>query len=171
MDTANRLRRKHAMAKLKPHTTPHGHRHHTAPEHNHAVLSEAEQAKFLGRDNEVVSNLGHPSREDDLMKHPLRSVPAYDGKDIITEKRSVGVYGKFKDPKSGISAEQNLDRWADYARQNSYHGKDGKDPVVKDPRGSHSNESDGYLRSTKGWAGYEYGSESGLGRIEKTHRK
>jgi hypothetical protein len=142
-----------------------------APETDHAVLSQKEQAKALGRGDEVTMNLGHRVHQDDLVKHPLKEVIAYDGRNIVDEKRSVGVYGKFKDPKSGISTAQDLDRWASYARSNSYDGKDGKDPVVKDPRGSHSNESDGYLRSTKGWASYEYGADSGPGRIEKTHRK
>jgi hypothetical protein len=166
------------MAKLKPHTSPHGHRHHTAPEHDHAVLSQKEQAKFLGRGDEVTMNLGHRVHQDDLMKHPLESVPAYDGQDIVTgPKRSQGVYGRFKNPQSGISSEQNLDKWAGYAKANSYtgHGNKaghGKPPSMDDPRPRHdaSQESDGYLRSTKGWAGFEYGSESGLGRLEKARK-
>jgi hypothetical protein len=83
------------------------------------------------------------------------------------------VYGKFRDPKSGIAEQQNLDRWASYAKSNSYHKGPGPgvNPTTPDPRGAHSNESDGYLRSTKNWPSFEYGSESGLGRIEKTHKR
>jgi hypothetical protein len=33
----------------KPRTAPRGGKPHTAPEHNHTVMSQAEQAKFLGR--------------------------------------------------------------------------------------------------------------------------
>jgi hypothetical protein len=45
-----------------------------------------------------------------------------------------------------------------------------------DPRGSHSNESDGYLAplpspSEKYWADYRAGSESGEGRLEKLHSR
>jgi hypothetical protein len=169
----------------KPRTAPRGGKPHTAPEHGHAVLTEAEQAKFLGRGNEVVSNLGHPSRESDLTKHPLNKVQNYDSGDTARTFRDPprlqGVYTKCNDPKSGISAEQNIDAWAKRATANSYtgHGNKagvGKDPTMPDPRGRHSNESDGYLArspnpSTDNWASFRAGSESGEGRLEKLHRK
>jgi hypothetical protein len=160
---------------MKPRTAPRGGRPHTAPEHQHAVLSQKEQSKFLGRADEVVSNLGHPSREDDLTRHPLGRMMNYDSADTARTFRDPaklqGIYRKCGDPRSGISSGENLDKWADYAKANSYTGEGlGKPPSMPDPRGGHSNESDGYLRSTKGWADFDYGSESGF-RIEKTHRK
>jgi hypothetical protein len=128
-------------------------------------LSQAEQSKFLGRGDEVVSNLGHPSREDDLTRHPLGKVVDYTNHAsegvVRGPPRSQGVYGRFRDPQSGISSEQNLDRWAGYARSNSYGGKD--------PKGRGAG-SDGHLASTKNWPSFEYGSESGLGRIEKARK-
>jgi hypothetical protein len=162
---------------MKPRTAPCGSKPHTAPVHNHAIMSEAEQAKYLSLPNERVTNLGHPSREDDLTRHPLGRMMNYDSADTSRTFRDPaklqGVYGKCSDPRSGISSGENLDKWADYATKDSYHRGPGpgKDPTMPDPRGRHSNESDGYLRSTKGWADFEYGSESGFGRIEKTHRK
>jgi hypothetical protein len=43
---------------------------------------------------------------------------------------------------------------------------------MRDPRGRHSNESDGYLASTKNWPSFDYGgAESGEGRLQKIHRK
>jgi hypothetical protein len=117
----------------------------------------------------------------DLTKHPLKDVIAYDGRNIIDERRAQGVYRKFRDPKGGISSEQNLDRWADYAKSNSYTGHGdkaghGKDPTMPDPRGSHSQRSDGYLAplpsaSTETWADHRAGSESGEGRLEKLHSR
>jgi hypothetical protein len=163
---------------VKPRTGPHGGKPHHRPEHGHAVMTEAEQAKFLGRPNEIVSNLGHPSREDDLTRHPLNKVPNYEpnsNRVVDGPARSVGVYGRYKNPQSGISTAQNLDRWSDYARSNSYHRGPGpgKEPTVRDPRGStvpsaaRNKASDGSLASPKEWAKYEYGSDSGLGRLEK----
>jgi hypothetical protein len=158
---------------------------HTAPEHNHAVLSQAEQSKWLGVKDEVVTNLGHRSTQDDLTRNPAPFVQNYDSADTKSTFRDPaklqGVYGKCNDPKSGISAEQNIDAWAKRATANSYtgHGNKagtGRDPTMPDPRGRHSNESDGYLAdsptpSTKNWADFRAGSESGEGRLEKLHRK
>ena len=75
----------------------------------------------------------------------------------------------------GIANEGNLDRWSDYAKSNSYHRGPGpgKEPPASDagrrsvPAEARSKDSDGYLASPKEWAKYEYGSDSGLGRLEK----
>jgi hypothetical protein len=171
---------------MKPRTAPRGGKPHTAPEHNHAVMSQAEQAKFLGRGDEVVSNLGHPCRESDLMKHPLGKVDDYANnraseRVVDGPKRSVGVYRSFKNPESGISSQDNLNKWAGYAQANSYtgHGNKagpGKEPPVSDgqrrsvPSEARNKDSDGYLASPKDWASYEYGSEAGLGRLEKSQK-
>ena len=136
----------------------------TQPYLNHDTLTQGQQARFLGSKPETVSNLGHPTTVDKLTENPVRPID-YEGgpaRHIIDERRSVGVYQKFSDPKSGVSTAQNLDRWSDYARSNSYHGRD--------PRGR-GEGSDNHLRSTKNWPSFEYGSESGLGRIEKTHKR
>jgi hypothetical protein len=114
-----------------------------------------------------VRNLGHKATDATLTKNPLKSVPAYNGRDIISQKRSVAVYGKFRDPKDGTSSQENLSRWQSYAHSNSYDGKD--------PKGRGAG-SDGHLAplppaSTKNWADYRAGSESGEGRLEKLHRK
>jgi hypothetical protein len=168
---------------VKPRTAPRGGKPHTAPEHGHAVLTEAQQAKYLGRRNELVSNLGHPSRQDDLTRHPLSKTQNYDTADTERTFRDPaklqGVYGKRNDPKSGISAEQNIDAWAQRAAANSYHRGHGEgvDPTMRDPRdGSRSTESDGHLASlptpsTKNWADFRAGSESGEGRLEKLHSR
>jgi hypothetical protein len=172
---------------MKPRTAPHGGKPHTAPEHNHTVMSQAEQAKFLGRGDEVVSNLGHPSREDDLTRHPLGKVDDYANnraseRVVDGPKRSVGVYRSFKNPESGIPNQQNLDRWAGYAQANSYtgHGNKagpGKEPPQSDgqrrsvPSEARDKDSDGYLADPKEWSRFDRGSESGEGRLEKIHRK
>ena len=146
---------------------------------DHYVLDQFEQEQHLGVGHEMTKNLGHDWRESEIEKSPAGKLMNYDSADtarIINEPRSQGVYGKFRNPQDGTSTQQNLDRWADYAKSNSYtgHGNKagvGKDPTMPDPRGRHSNESDGYLADPKEWADFEYGSESGLGRIEKAHRK
>jgi hypothetical protein len=168
----------------KPRTAPRGGKPHTAPEHQHAVLSQAEQAKFLGRSDEIVSNLGHPSREDDLTRHPLRKVPNYEpasNRVVDGPKRGVGVYRSFKNPQSGIStSEANLRGWASYAHSNSYDGGHGEgvEPKMPDPReraaAGHrpggGKDSDGHLLRPE-WDRYQFGADSGEGRLEKTHRK
>jgi hypothetical protein len=149
-------------------------------------MSQAEQARFLGRGDEVVSNLGHPSREDDLTRHPLGRVQDYDkGASERIEKgpkRGVGVYRGYKNPQSGIGTdEQNLDRWASYAHSNSYYGGHGEgvEPRMADPRErsatghrpASAKDSDGYLLSTATWANLpEAGADSGVGRLEKTRK-
>jgi hypothetical protein len=169
---------------MKPRTTPRGGKPHTAPEHGHAVLSQAEQSKFLGVGDETVMNLGHRVPEDRLTEHPLNKVPTYDtapqAERQISEGQRLtqGVYGRHVPIKSGISAEQNLDQWASYAKSNSYHRGPGpgKEPTVRDPRGgtvpsaARSKDSDGYLADPKDWASYEFGSEAGLGRLEKSKK-
>jgi hypothetical protein len=144
-----------------------------APEHNHAILSEAEQAKYLGLGNERVTNLGHPSREDDLTRHPLGQPINYDtapqAERQIKEgqRHTTGVYQKHSPINSGISSAENLRSWQKYSTSNSYHGKA--------PAGR-GEGSDGHLAaspnpSTKNWADFRAGSESGEGRLEKLRRK
>jgi len=158
---------------MKPRTAPRGGKPHTAPEHGHAVLTEAEQAKFLGRGNEVVSNLGHRSREGDLTRHPLGKVPTYDtapqGQREIKEGQRLtqGVYGRHVPINSGISSAENLRSWQKYSTSNSYDGRD--------PKGRGAG-SDNHLAplpsaSTENWADFRAGSESGEGRLEKLHGK
>ena len=133
-----------------------------------------------------VRNLGHKATDASLTKNPAGRVQDYTnhaGEGIVRgPARSVGVYGSFKNPTSGISTnEQNLDRWAGYAKANSYTGRSqvagpGEDPPVSDdsrrlvPSAAREKGSDGYLESTKSWPSFEYGSESGLGRIEKARK-
>jgi hypothetical protein len=171
---------------VKPRTAPHSGKPHTAPEYQHAVMSQKEQSEFLGRGDEVVSNLGHPSREDDLTRHPLGKVDDYANSRasesvVDGPARGQGVYRKFANPQSGISTnQQNLDRWTGYARSNSYHGGHGEgvEPKMPDPREraaggyrpSERKDSDGYLADPKDWPSYEYGSEAGLGRLEKSQK-
>jgi hypothetical protein len=171
----------------KPRTAPRGGKPDTAPEHNHAILSQAEQARHLGVRDEVMRNLGHEMQQDDLTRHPLAKVQDYTG-DRAGERvergppRSQGVYRSFKNPESGISSEENLARWSGYSRANTQslngRGRDSKPPSMPDPRlsGRHligpgaKGDSDGYLASTKEWASFEYGGDSGLGRLEKSQK-
>ena len=79
------------------------------------------------------------------------------------QRLTQGVYGRHVAINSGISAQENLDQWASYAKSNSYHGRDPRE------RGE---GSDNHLLSTKGWANLpDAGSESGEGRLQKSHRK
>jgi hypothetical protein len=149
---------------------------------DHYVLDQFEQEKHFGIGHEMTKNLGHDWRESEIEKNPAGRMMNYDSADTARTFRYPaklqGVYGKCNDPRSGISQQQNLDRWADYATKDSYHRGPGpgKEPTMRDPRGKHSNESDGYLASqpnpsTKNWADFRAGSESGEGRLEKLHRK
>jgi hypothetical protein len=155
---------------------------------DHETLTQGQQAKFLGHKPETVMNLGHPTTVDRLTENPVGRPLDYENDAaarITNETRSVGVYGKFRDPQSGISTnEQNLNRWADYARSNSYHRGPGpgKEPTMRDPRGTtvpsaaRTKDSDGHLAplpsaSTENWADYSAGADSGEGRLEKIHRK
>jgi hypothetical protein len=127
---------------------------------------------------------GTPCRESDLMKHPLNKVQDYANsraseRVVDGPKRTQSVYGRFRDPQSGIANERNLAGWSGYARAGSYHGGDstGKDVTTRDPRGgtvpsaARNKDSDGYLADPKEWSRFDRGSESGEGRLEKTHRK
>jgi hypothetical protein len=153
----------------------------TQPYLDHDTLTQREQAKHLGVKEETVCNLGHPVPVSKLTENPVGYPLDYQPPSaarVINEPRSQGVYGRFKNPQSGIAEQGNLDRWAGYARSNSYHRGPGpgKEPTVRDPRGStvpsaaRNKDSDGYLESTKNWPSFEYGSESGLGRIEKARK-
>jgi hypothetical protein len=151
----------------------------TAPEHAHAIMSEAEQAKYLGLQNEVVTNLGHASREDDLTRNPLGKVVNYDSADTARTFRDParlqGTYRTCGDPRSGISSAGNLDKWADYATKDSYTGHGNKAgtgrPVsMPDPRGRRDEGSDEYLLRPD-WSKYEYGADSGPGRLEKSGKR
>ena len=156
---------------------------------DHYVLDQFEQEKHLGIGHEMTKNLGHDWREREIEKNPAGRMVDYTNNDIGSDlvrgpPRSQGVYQKFTDPKSGISTnQQNLDRWSDYARSNSYTGHHhkagpGVAPTMPDPRErsatgyrpNASEKSDGYLESTKGWAGYDRGSESGEGRLQKARK-
>jgi hypothetical protein len=143
---------------------------------DHYVLDQYEQEKHLGIGHERTKNLGRDWRESEIEKNPARPLD-YEGGPaarVINEPRSQGVYGKFADPKDGTSRQENLDRWASYAKSNSYHRGPGPGvyPTTPDPRGRHTNESDGYLLSTKGWANLpDAGSESGEGRLQKSGKR
>jgi hypothetical protein len=135
-----------------------------------------------------VRNLGHKATEASLTKNPAGRMVDYTnndiGKQIIREgqRHTQGVYGRHSPTPSGISTADNLQAWSKYSTSNSYTGHrnkagPGKEPPVSDdsrrlvPSEARNKDSDGYLESTKNWPSFEYGSDSGLGRIEKTHRK
>jgi hypothetical protein len=134
-----------------------------------------------------VRNLGHKATDATLTKNPAGRMVDYtsgeQGKRIARgTARSVGVYGSFKNPTSGISSEQNLSRWSDYASANTEvtrgqaHGPGpGKDPPQSDDSRRHvpaaGKDSDGYLLSTATWANLpEAGADSGVGRLEKSRK-
>jgi hypothetical protein len=115
----------------------------TQPYLHHETLTQDQQAKFLGVKEETTMNLGHPVPISEIEKNPVGYPRDYENGPaarVINERRSQGVYGRFRDPKDGTSTQANLDRWSDYAKANSYtgHGNKagvGKDPTVRDPRG------------------------------------
>jgi hypothetical protein len=126
----------------------------TQPYLNHDTLTQDQQARHLGVKQETVMNLGHPYPVSRLTENPAAVVDYTNndvGKKMLRQSRSVGVYEKFRDPKDGTPNQQNLDRWSDYARSNSYHGKDGKDAPMRDggrssvPSAAREKDSDGYL--------------------------
>jgi len=136
----------------------------SAPEVDHAIMSEGDQSRFLGRSIERTKNLGHDSTVDRLTGNPARPTDYERGpvRQIVDEKR----YQKFSDPKAGRSTQENLDKWASYARSNSY-SVDGRG---RDPKGRGAG-SDNHLLSTKGWANLpDSGADSGPSRIEKAKR-
>jgi hypothetical protein len=130
-------------------------------------------------------NLGHRVKQDDLTRHPLGKVKDYadnrtSERVVDGPKRGVGVYRGYKNPQSGIANEADLGKWASYAHSNSYAGGHGEgvEPKMPDPReraaAGHrpggGKDSDGHLLRPE-WDRYQYGSESGEGRLEKTRRK
>jgi hypothetical protein len=157
----------------------------TQPYLNHDTLDQKQQARHLGVKEETVCNLGHPVPVSRLTENPAGRMVDYANNDVSKgivrgPARSVGVYGSFKNPTSGISSEQNLSRWSGYASANTEvtrgqaHGPGpGKDPPMSDDSRmpAAGKDSDGYLQSTRNWPNHEYGADSGPGRLEKTHRK
>jgi hypothetical protein len=132
-----------------------------------------------------VRNLGHKSTEASLTKNPAGRMVDYTnnavGKKMLRQpSRLQGVYGKCSDPRSGISSAENLQAWSKYSTKDSYHRGPGpgKEPTMPDPRerataGYRPNgnqQSDGYLESTRGWAGYDRGADSGEGRLQKARK-
>jgi len=118
-----------------------------------------------------VRNLGHKATDASLTKNPAGKLMNYDSGDTARTFRDKGklqgVYTTCSDPRSGIASQANLDKWSDYSTKDSYRGKD--------PKGRGAG-SDGHLAdlptpSTKNWADFRSGSESGEGRLEKLHRK
>jgi hypothetical protein len=153
---------------------------------DHYTLDQYEQERYLSIGHERTKNLGHDWRESEIEQSPAGRMQDYDSADTSRTFRDParlqGVYRKCSDPRSGISSGENLNKWADYAEANSYTGRGNKagvgtPPSMPDPRtGRGSNESDGYLAdqpspSTKNWADFRAGSESGEGRLEKLHNK
>jgi hypothetical protein len=155
----------------------------TQPYLHHETLTQDQQAAYLGVKEETVKNLGHDTPVSRLTENPAGRMVDYADNDVSKgivrgPARSQGVYGKFRDPQSGIAQQNNLDRWSDYAKSNSYHGGHGEgvEPKMRDqgrnsvPSPARSKDSDGYLADPKEWAKYEYGSDSGLGRLEKASK-
>ena len=106
---------------------------------DHYTLDQYEQERHLGIGHEMTKNLGHDWRESEIEQNPAGRMVDYANNDVSKgvvrgPARSVGVYGSFKNPESGISTnQQNLDRWADYAKSNSYTGHGNKAGIGKDP--------------------------------------
>jgi hypothetical protein len=136
-----------------------------------------------------VRNLGHRATDASLTKNPAGRMVDYtsgeQGKRIARgPARSVGVYGSFKNPTSGISSEQNLSRWSGYASANTEvtrgqaHGPGpGREPPQSDgqrqhvPAAAREKDSDGYLESTKNWPSFDTGgADSGVGRLDKSRK-
>jgi hypothetical protein len=135
----------------------------TQPFLDHDTLTQREQAKHLGVKEETVMNLGHPVPVSQLTENPAGRMMNYDSGDTARTFRDPprlqGVYKSAPDPRSGISSERNIDAWSQRASTNSYHGSD--------PRGR-GKGSDNHLLQPKG--GYEAGSDSGEGRLEKSEK-
>jgi hypothetical protein len=158
----------------------------TQPYLHHDTLTQDQQAKYLGVKQETVLNLGHPVPISEIEKNPAGRVMNYDSADTARTFRDPpklqGVYKSAPDPRSSISSEQNIDAWSRRASANSFDGKDGKEPPMRDqgrssvPSPARSKNSDGYLAdqpspSTDNWASFRAGSESGEGRLEKLHKR
>ena len=130
-------------------------------------------------------NLGHRVKQEDLTRHPLNKVDDYANNGaservVDGPKRGVGIYRGYRNPQSGIANEADLGKWASYAHSNSYARGPGpgREPSMPDPRersttGYRPNGgegSDGHLLRPE-WDRYQFGADSGEGRLEKTHRK
>jgi hypothetical protein len=129
-----------------------------------------------------VRNLGHKATDATLTKNPAGRIVSYDTapqaeRQIKEGQRlTTGVYGRHVPIKSGISSAENLRAWGKYAKSNSYHTGPGpgREPPVSDDSRVHvpaaGKASDGYLESTRGWAGYDRGADSGEGRLQKAKK-
>jgi len=78
------------------------------------TLSEAEQAKFLGKPTPSDCNLGHPTTVDKLTQNPARVTGA--------QQDRAGLVAGRPMKSTGTCTSENFDSWADYASRNSYHG-------------------------------------------------
>jgi hypothetical protein len=151
---------------------------------DHYTLDQFEQERHLGIGHERTKNLGHDWRESEIEQNPAGRMVDYANNDVSKgvvrgPARSQSVYGKFRDPQSGIANERNLDRWSNYATAGSYRGGDGtgKDVTMRDqgrrsvPSEARNKDSDGYLESTKNWPSFDTGgADSGVGRLEKSRK-
>jgi hypothetical protein len=90
----------------------------TQPFLNHETLTQDQQAKFLGVEQETVMNLGHPCGVSDLMRHPLGTQ-----RDDYTSGKAA-ERAIHESPNVGLSTDHAaLKGWQDYASKNSYGSK------------------------------------------------
>jgi hypothetical protein len=138
-------------------------RQSTQPYLNHDTLTQAQQARFLGSKPETVSNLGDDTTVDKLTENPVRKVPNYENSNRVVEGPTgqTGVYTRFDSPRDG----HDFSGWASRTGSNTY-SVDGRG---RDPKGRGAG-SDNHLASTKGWARFDSGAESGEGRLEKSRK-
>jgi hypothetical protein len=78
------------------------------------VLTETEQAKFLGQPTPMDCNLGHWVPVDKLTQNPVRVMGKAQHRAGLVAGRSI--------KSTGTPTQENLDAWADYGSKNSYHG-------------------------------------------------
>ena len=78
------------------------------------TLTDAEQAKFLGRPVPIDCNLGHYVPVDKLTENPVRVM----GKG---QHRAGLVAGRAM-KSTGTATPENFDAWANRSTHNSYHG-------------------------------------------------
>jgi hypothetical protein len=96
---------------------------------DHEILTQDQQANFLGVKQESTLNLGHPCAVSDIMKNPVGQPTEYTegpAKQALTEsdRPGKGVYGGFTDPKTGLSTDfDSLRHWQEFASCNSYGSK------------------------------------------------
>lgn len=99
--------------------------HNTQPFLNHETLTQNQQAKFLGVDQETVLNLGHRCSVNDIMHNPVGTPVEYSGGPAKrslheSDRAGHGVYGGFADPKSGLSTDPaSMRDWQGFASANS----------------------------------------------------